>query len=117
MIACFLAEGRLRRTAWLGRLMLLALACTAFGELADRILGAWGGALVSAVYLWSALAISTQRLHDTGARGWLLLWLCLPILGPIWLAVRLLRHGVEGPNRFGEDPATRADYLKVDIEE
>ncbi len=116
-IACFLAQGRLLRTELIVRLILLALVCTAFGELAARTLGEWGSALVSALFLWSALAMSAQRLHDTGNSGWLLLWLCLPVLGPIWLVIQLLRRGVEGSNRFGDDPATRADYLKVDIAE
>lgn len=117
LIACFLTEGRLRRAELIVRLVLVGLICTAFGQLAGRTLGEWGSAFASVVFLWSALAMSAQRLHDTGNSGWALLWLCLPVLGPVWLAIRLLRRGVEGSNRFGDDPATRADYLKVDIAE
>jgi uncharacterized membrane protein YhaH (DUF805 family) len=116
-VAFFLGEGRLLRSELIVRLVLLALVCTAFGELAGRTVGEWGSAVMSAVFLWSALAMSIQRLHDIGNSGWWLLWLCLPVLGPVWLVIQLLRRGVEGSNRFGDDPATRADYLKVDIAE
>lgn len=82
--------------------------------LADAVGGEIASALVAAIFLVSAAAISVQRLHDTGDSGAWLLVLLIPVLGPIWLLLKLLRRGVPGTNRYGADPGNRLDYFKVD---
>ena len=86
----------------------MALACALLGTLAAT---AWGDA--------AAAIFSARRLHDAGFSGRQLLWVMLPVLGPLWLLVALLRRGADGPNRFDSRfdarPAPRGDYLQVNI--
>ncbi|CAB3787667.1 DUF805 domain-containing protein [Paraburkholderia caffeinilytica] len=115
--AFFLSRGRITRSEWLTRIIIAALVCAAFGSLAGSWFGEMGAAVFAIVFLWSAVALSTQRLHDIGRRGWSLLTAIVPVFGPIWVLIHVLRRGVDHENRFGPDPATRSDYLKVNIGE
>lgn len=110
-----LSYGRIARGTWAYRFIALALTATAFGMLAQDLIGSAGAALFAALFLWCAGALSVQRLHDIGRSGWSLCALLIPVLGPIWFAFQLARRGVEGPNAYGRDPMARMDYLKVDI--
>ncbi len=110
-----LRYGRVARATWLFRLVLLSVSCTAFGLLAQSILGGPGASLFAALFVWCAGAVSIQRLHDIGRSGWSLLTLLIPVLGPLWLLLQLVKRGVEGGNRHGQDPLARMDYLRVDI--
>ena len=107
--------GRISRGIWLGRIFGLALSCTAFGMLAEWAFGSAGAAAFAFAFVWSAAAVSAQRLHDRGRSGWWLLMLLAPVIGPIWLAWQLLRRGDAGANAYGDNPAVRGDYLQVDI--
>ena len=109
------SQGRIARGTWVFRIVVLAVVCASFGLLAETVFGNTGAALFAALFLWCAAAISIQRLHDIGRTGASLFMLLIPVLGPLWFIVQLSRRGVDGPNRFGRDPASRIDYLKVDI--
>ena len=109
-------HGRVGRTTWLLRIVGLALLAVAFGLLAGSLLGDAGSAVVAALFAWCAGAVSTRRLHDIGKSAWSLLVLLVPVVGPLWLLFQLTRPGVEGRNRYGTDPESRFDYLRVDIE-
>jgi uncharacterized membrane protein YhaH (DUF805 family) len=115
--AFFSGRGRITRSEWLTRIIIAALVCGAFGSLAGSWLGETGSSIFAIVFLWSAIALSMQRLHDTGRSGGSLLITIIPVFGPIWVLIHLLRRGVDHENRFGPAPATRADYLKVNIGE
>lgn len=115
--AFFLSRGRITRSEWLTRIVIAALVCAAFGSLAGSGFGEMGTGLFAIVFLWSAGALCAQRLHDIGRCGWSLLTAIVPVFGPIWLLIQMLRRGVDHENRFGPDPATRSDYLKVNIAE
>lgn len=108
-------HGRIARGAWFFRMIAIALFCAAFGLLLQNIVGDRSTALFSAIFLWCAGAVSIQRLHDIGQSGWTLLCLLIPVIGPLWLVLQLLRRGVEGKNRYGPDPVAHADYLQVNI--
>ena len=109
-------HGRVGRTTWFLRVTALAFAAVAFGLLAASLFGDAGSAVVAALFAWCAGAASTRRLHDIGKSAWSLLVLLIPVVGPLWLLFQLTRPGVEGRNRFGTDPESRFDYLRVDIE-
>jgi uncharacterized membrane protein YhaH (DUF805 family) len=119
LISLFCARGRLSRRAWARRLAGRALACALLGTLAATAWGDAAAAIFSALFLWAAGAASVRRLHDAGFSGRQLLWVMLPVLGPLWLLVALLRRGADGPNRFDSRfdarPAPRGDYLQVNI--
>ena len=115
--AFFLTRGRITRSEWLTRIVIAAFVCAAFGSLAGSWFGETGTAFFAIVFLWSAAALSTQRLHDIGRCGWSLLTAIVPVFGPIWVLIQMLRRGVDHENRFGPDPATRSDYLTVNIAE
>lgn len=113
--AFFLPHGRITRSEWLMRVAIAALVCGAFGDLASASFGAAGSGLFALLFLWIAIALATQRLHDVSRRGSALFVAILPVIGPLWVLVQLFKRGVDHPNRFGADPASRADYLLVDI--
>jgi uncharacterized membrane protein YhaH (DUF805 family) len=107
--------GRIARGTWLFRLAVLGIVCAAFGVLVRSFAGNNGAALFALLFLWCATAVSIQRLHDGGRSGWTLFALLLPVAGPVWVFLQLFKRGIEGRNRYGNDPAARMDYLKVDI--
>lgn len=111
----FLARGRITRSEWLTRVATAALICAAFGNLAGTSFGAAGSGCFALLFLWIAIALATQRLHDVGRSGKALVVAIIPVIGPLWVLVQLLKRGVDHSNRFGADPASRADYLVVDI--
>jgi uncharacterized membrane protein YhaH (DUF805 family) len=117
LTAFFLAGGRITRMEWLTRVAVAALFCAAFGSLAAAVIGDTGSNLFSLLFIWSAIALAAQRLHDVGRAGSSLLVAVVPVVGPIWVLVQLLRRGVDHPNRYGADPASRSDYLTVNIAE
>jgi len=66
-------------------------------------------------FLWSLAALIVKRLHDRGRSAASLLWVLLPVLGPLWLVFNLgFRKGTDGDNQYGPDPLlVDVDYLKV----
>jgi uncharacterized membrane protein YhaH (DUF805 family) len=46
------------------------------------------------------LAFVTRRLHDIGKSGWMQLVALIPLIGPIWLLVLLLKPSDEGENKY-----------------
>lgn len=110
----FMHAGRISKGVWFARLVVAGVYASAFGLLVDAVAGPVAAALVAGAFLVSAMAISVQRLHDAGDSSAWLLVLLLPVVGPIWLLLKLLRRSVSGPNRYGADPGNRLDYLKVD---
>ena len=107
--------GRLTRSEWFLRLVLMALLCIAFGSLAGRFVGELGPGIFALIYLACAITQSTRRLHDVGRAGPTFLLVLVPVFGPVWLIIQLCKRGVAHENRFGADPASRSDYFKVDI--
>ena len=110
----FSVHGRLRRAAWLWRSVSLGLIAITLGILAGLIAGEPAQALVAGLFLWLASVLAIRRLHDRGLSGLLLILLLVPVLGPLWCLVQLLRRGAAGSNRFGPDPRACAGYLQVD---
>ena len=51
-----------------------------------------------------SLITSAQRCRDAGVSGFAALALCLPYLGTVAWVVMLVWPGVQGKNRFGDDP-------------
>lgn len=60
--------------------------------------------------LWSiailipSLALCVRRLHDAGKGGVWLLWILLPIAGPIILLVQYCKDSEPGANQYGPSP-------------
>lgn len=66
-------------------------------------------------FFWILLALMVKRVHDRGLSGAQLLWVLLPVIGPLWLVITLaLRAGTAGSNQYGDDPRLiDIDYLTV----
>jgi uncharacterized membrane protein YhaH (DUF805 family) len=111
--AYFTARGRVARGIWFWRSLLLAAVALLVGLLAALVVGEAGQALVAAIYLWATSALAIQRLHDRGLSGRWLLIVLIPVFGPLWLLVQMLRRGAEGSNQYGPDPLARTGYLQV----
>ena len=54
--------------------------------------------------LLPALGVSVRRLHDIGKSGWWLLFVFLPIVGPIVLLVFTCLDSKPGENKYGPNP-------------
>jgi uncharacterized membrane protein YhaH (DUF805 family) len=67
-------------------------------------------------FAWILASLLVKRLHDRGASAWQLLWVFLPVLGPLWLVYALgFGKGTAGDNQYGPDPLlVNVDYLRVD---
>jgi uncharacterized membrane protein YhaH (DUF805 family) len=113
--AFLLPRGRITRSEWLARVAIAALVCAAFGSLAGASFGEAGSGCFALLFIWIAIALATQRLHDVGRTGGALVLAIIPVIGPLWVLGQLLKRGVDHSNRFGGDPASRVDYLFVDI--
>ena len=111
----FSGSGRVSKGVWLSRLVAATACATALGMLAQSLAGPVACALVTAVFLVSASAISVQRLHDLGMPGRWLGLVVVPIIGPLWLLIKLLSRGTAGDNCYGTDPRSRHNYLQVNI--
>jgi uncharacterized membrane protein YhaH (DUF805 family) len=113
--AFLLPRGRITRSEWLTRVAIAALVCAAFGSLAGASFGASASGCFALLFIWIAIALATQRLHDVGRPGGALVVAIVPVVGPLWVLVQLFKRGVDHSNHFGADPASRVDYQLVDI--
>ncbi|MFK2892905.1 DUF805 domain-containing protein [Dyella flagellata] len=111
----FRIRGRITRSEWLSRLIMAALFCSAFGGLFGHFFGDFGSGSFAVLFIGCAIALAVRRLHDVDRSGLAVAAAIVPVIGPIWLFIQLLRRGVAHENRYGVDPASHADYLKVDI--
>ena len=55
-------------------------------------------------------AAAARRLHDAGSSAWTVLIVFVPYAGIGFLAVIMLKGGMEGPNEFGPDPRAKPQY-------
>jgi uncharacterized membrane protein YhaH (DUF805 family) len=116
LFAAFLfPRGRITRSEWLTRVGIAALVCAAFGSLLGASFGEAGSGCFALLFLWISIALATQRLHDVGRPGGVLIVAIVPVVGPLWVLGQLFKRGVDHSNNFGTDPASRVDYLPVDI--
>lgn len=60
--------------------------------------------LYTLIMLTPLLAVSVRRLHDVGKNGWTMLFVLLPILGPIYLFILFIREGDLQENKYGTNP-------------
>ena len=78
-----------------------------------------GGSLLAfllyPVLFWVLMCVFTKRLHDTGRSGKQLLWLSLPVLGPLYIFYLTgFKKGNISQNRFGSVPGSKVDYARND---
>ncbi|MDR1381164.1 MAG: DUF805 domain-containing protein [Tannerella sp.] len=113
-------EGRARRTEyWMFVLFniifsfVTAIVAVAIMVVADRA----SAILLSYLYMFAvmlpSMAVAVRRLHDTGRSAWFLLVGLIPLAGPVWLFILLIREGTPGRNRYGDNPKEtgyRADF-------
>jgi len=111
----FSPQGRLRRTSFLGRAVLIAAGFAGLFWAVDDLVGRPVTLVLYPPFLAALYVVTLRRLHDVGKSAPWLLLLAIPVLGPLWLLLELLfRKGNEGENRFGADPRTnRRDYMGV----
>jgi uncharacterized membrane protein YhaH (DUF805 family) len=63
---------------------------------------------VTYLYLFLAfipwLAVVVRRLHDTGRSGWWLSISMIPLVGPVWFLVLVVKDSNPGDNKYGPNP-------------
>jgi uncharacterized membrane protein YhaH (DUF805 family) len=62
------------------------------------------GGLYSLFVLVPSLAVLFRRLHDTGHSGWAILYIFIPLAGPIILLVFLCQDSYPAENKYGPNP-------------
>ena len=122
----FVARGRISRQTWwlryqlpiVGLAILAALADASFGYPVfsgapdQGVVEYMGGPVSTAIGLLTlvpCISSTVARLHDRGHSAWWLLWLLVPLGGPLVLLTQngFLR-GDGGPNRYGPAPGVPA---------
>ena len=56
------------------------------------------------VLIIPTIAVTVRRLHDIGKSGWMIFINLIPIAGPIWFFVLLVRDSNPGDNKYGPNP-------------
>ena len=115
LAALFSPQGRLRRTSFLGRSVLITASFAGFFWAVEGLVGRPATLVLYPPFLAALYVVAVRRLHDFGKSAPRLLLLAIPVLGPLWLLLEFLfRKGNTGENRFGTDPRTnRRDYMVV----
>ncbi|BCS51340.1 DUF805 domain-containing protein [Aeromonas jandaei] len=99
-------SGRARRTEyWM--FVLCNVVFMLLVGMVDRLIGS-DKEILSSIYslavLIPSLAVAVRRLHDTDRSGWWLLIGLIPVIGTLVLIYFMVCNGLQGPNRFGDDP-------------
>lgn|SRR5690625_98471 len=67
-----------------------------------------GLGLLSGIYwlavLIPSIAVAVRRMHDTGRKGWWLLLVFIPLIGPLIILVMMLQNSQQGENQYGPSP-------------
>jgi FAD/FMN-containing dehydrogenase/uncharacterized membrane protein YhaH (DUF805 family)/SAM-dependent methyltransferase len=108
-------RGRIRRRRFCGLTALLVTLFAVLFVFLDTVVSSNATWVLYPPFLWSAFALAVKRLHDRAQSAWNLLWLAVPILGPLWIFIALTwRTGTDGENQYGDDPRrVDADYFVV----
>jgi uncharacterized membrane protein YhaH (DUF805 family) len=108
--------GRLRYLAW--ALVLLVAALLVMGlcvtVMSFSLVG--GGLLIAvsmAVFAFISFQLGSQRLHDAGWSGWLLLLNLVPYLGSIFPLLMVVIPGNKTANRYGPPPPPNSRAVKL----
>jgi len=115
LVSLWLPTGRLRRRSYLFATLLIVIAGVGLWVALETWIGRGATWFVHLPLLWLLFALASRRLHDRDHSGLRLLWLLIPLLGPLWIAFELLfLRGTRGANRYGPDPRQRrSGYLPI----
>ena len=96
-------SGRARRSEYWFWALFTALVGTvaAFIDGKDSNLVA---GIVSLAFFLPNLSVAVRRMHDAGKSGWYLLMSLIPLVGWIFVLIKLVTDSVPGPNEYGENP-------------
>jgi len=110
----FRPHGRLTRSGfWLRHVSLVPIGLWLVIAAAEILGSPYDLPLVLACVLL-LVSIWGRRLHDRGRSAWWLLATLVPVLGPLFLIIECgLRGTSPAAARFGPDPGTRSDYVRV----
>jgi uncharacterized membrane protein YhaH (DUF805 family) len=110
-------RGRLARPGFWLTMLALATAFIVLFVFLDATAGRASTLVLYPPFFWIAAAAAVKRLHDRGRSPFWLLFVLVPVLGPLWLALELgFLPGTAGENHYGRDPRELdSDYLTVNI--
>lgn len=111
----FSFKSRLARAPFWGACLTIWAAFAILFVFLEASLGRPSTWILYPPFFWILAALMVKRLHDCGHRAVSLLWVVVPVLGPLWLFLVLgFRKGIDGDNQFGPDPLlVNVDYLRV----
>lgn len=64
-----------------------------------------------------SISVTVRRLHDVNKSGWFILISLIPIIGGIWLFIKLVTNSTPGTNKYGENPKGIEFFEKEQKEE
>jgi len=103
----FAFEGRLARGDFWQAALFTGFAFVVLLVFLEDTLGRRASLVLYPPLFWIAASLGLRRMHDRGRSAASLLWLLVPLLGPLLVFVELgLRRGTPGPNQYGPDPLT-----------
>lgn len=112
----FSSKGRLRRSTYFGRVLLLAIPAGIAYAILESSSNYYSG-YDESVLLFTGLTIIVisflsflqyiKRLHDINLSGWWALIAVIPYAGGLFGLITALIDGQKGPNEYGEDPKGR----------
>jgi uncharacterized membrane protein YhaH (DUF805 family) len=108
--------GRLRYLAWSLVLMFVTsgvMGVVAIAASISEVLGGLLGIAAMIGMLVVSVQIGTQRLHDIGWSGWLLLLNIVPLINSVFWLLMLVIPGTLGANRFGPPQPANSTAVKV----
>ncbi|MCB7481616.1 DUF805 domain-containing protein [Christiangramia sediminis] len=109
----FSTSGRLRRSSYLGRAILLGIpagiASVIIQDTYDDTAIGWC-AIVMIICSVLIFIQFIKRLHDINLSGWYSLINLIPYVGGFFGLIVLFIDGSKGPNKYGTDPKNRSQY-------
>ncbi|MBC8357077.1 MAG: DUF805 domain-containing protein [Planctomycetes bacterium] len=111
----FSISGRIRRGDFWYAVLVVMSVLAVLDIACERVAGRSIPLLLCVPIYWSLLALCIKRYHDIGRRGWWLVLLAIPVIGPAWVIYSLaFRKGQQHENRYGARPGVlELDYLTV----
>ncbi len=108
----FTFRGRIDRLTYWHAAVFIWLAFYVLYNLIEYVFQTPATIVLYPLLYWVLLATATKRLHDVGKSIFSILFVLIPVFGPLWLIFQLgFRKGTALNNDFGPNPQVADDYL------
>lgn len=92
-------SGRSRRSEYWWVMLVTGIIGLILEEISADLTSIW-----NVILLVPTLSLTVRRLHDVGKGTLYVLWMLIPIAGPLIVLVHLIRDSEPGENKYGPNP-------------